>query len=80
MQFFDMRFGDFVCRMINDIIHTAEVVYSLHDIINTCILSSNAQCVGLEDIARLFFGQATALYVVGVVGKVYLRTVIDTAF
>ena len=65
--------------MVNDIIHAAEMVHRLQNIINARVFSSNAQCVGLKDITRLFFCQAASFNMVGVVGKVNLRTMIDTA-
>ena len=39
-----------------------------------------ADGVGLEDIPRLFVAQSAALNVIGVVGEVDLRSVVDAAF
>ena len=79
VQCLDMRLGDLIRRVVNDIIDTAEVVHRLHDIIDGGVLCRDAKCIGLEDIARLFFGQFAAFDMVGVVGQINLRTMVDTA-
>ena len=79
MQFFDMRFGNLVGSMVNDIIHAAEMVHRLQNIINARVFSSNAKCVCLKDITRLFFCQAASFNMVVVLCKVNMRTMIDTS-
>ena len=67
MQLLDVCFGDLVGGMLDDIINATEMVDGLHDIIDARIFRGDAQGVGLEDVARLFLGQATALNMIGIV-------------
>ena len=50
-----MRFGNLIRCMVDDIIHTAEVVYRFHNIVNACVFGSDTKRIGLEDIACLLF-------------------------
>ena len=80
MQLLDMRLGNLVCGMVDDIIDATEVVDGLHDVINARVLRGDAQGVGLKDIACLLLGQAAAFDMVGVVGQVNLYAMINAAF
>ena len=62
--------------MVNDVVYAAEVIDSLHDIINLHSFVRDADGVCLKDIAGLFLGQTTAFDMVRVVSKVYLRPVV----
>ena len=66
--------------MVDNIIDAAEVVDSFHDVVDARVFRCDAKGVGLKNVTRLFFGQAAAFDVVGVVGQVYLYSVIDPAF
>ena len=79
VQCFDMCLGNFIHRVINDIVDTTEVVHRFHDIIDGRVFGRNTKCVGLEDIASLLFGKFAAFDMVGAVGQIYLRTMVDTA-
>ena len=80
MQLFDELFRQLFLRMIDDIVDTAEVVNCFNDIIhvNSTIRHTNGVC--FKDIARLVVSQTTALYVIGVIGQVYLSAMIDAPF
>ena len=66
--------------MINDIVNTMEVVDGLYDVVYVDGIICHANGVCLKDVARLVVRQLTALYVVRVIGQVYLCTMIDAAF
>lgn len=80
MQLFQVCFCQAVCCMVDNIIYTAEVIHGFHNIINTRIFGRYAKRVCFKDKACLLFSQPATLYVVGVICKVYLRTVIYAAF
>ena len=69
----------FLCT-IDDKVYATEVVYGLHDIIHTDTLSFNTYGVGLEDVTGLVMSKTTSFYMIGVIGKVNLRTMIDSTF
>ena len=79
VELLDMRLGDLVCCMIDDIIDTTEVIDCLHNIIYRGVLGCDAKRIGLEDVSRLLFGQFAAFDMVGVVGQVNLCTMVDAA-
>ena len=62
--------------MVNDVVYAAEVIGSLHDIINLNSFVRDADGVCLKDISGLFMGQTTAFDMVRVVSKVDLRPVV----
>ena len=66
--------------MVYDIINTTEMIDRLHYIIHIDNRICNADSVRLEDISCLLVCQSTAFYMVGIVGKVNLSPVVDTAF
>lgn len=66
--------------MVNDEVDASEVVGSPDYIINIDRSVGNADGVCLEDAPRLLFRKAAAFYVVGVIGQVYLSSVVDAAF
>ena len=67
VQLLDMRFGNLIRCMVDDIINTAEVVHRFHDIIDGSVFGRDSKRVGLVDVPRLFLGQFAAFYMVGVV-------------
>ena len=67
-------------RMVDDIVNTTEMVHRLHNIIHIDRIVSNANGVSLKDIACLVVGQTATLDMVGVIGQVDLRSMIDAAF
>ena len=75
-----MRLGNLVRSVVDDIIDTTEMVHRLHNIVHRRVLRGDTECVGLEDIPRLFLCQSVAFDMVGVVCQINLRTMIYTAF
>ena len=63
--------------MVDDVVDAAEVVHRLNNIIHIHRLVSNADSVRLEDIACLVVCQTAAFDVIGVIGQVNLRAMID---
>ena len=53
------------------------MVACLYDVVYVDALGGDAYGVGLEDLARLVMCKSAPLYVVRVVGKVYLCAMID---
>lgn len=80
VQLFNVRLGDTVGGVVNNIVNAAEVVYRLDNIVDSGILGGDTESVGLKNVACLLFGQAATFNVVGVIGEVNLRTVVDAAF
>jgi len=74
----DQRLGQFVAGTVDDEVDAAEMVRRLHNVINVDTLIRNADRIRLKDEAGLFVGQTAALDVVGVIGEVDLRAMIDT--
>ena len=66
--------------MVNDVVNAAEVIGSLHDIINLHSFVRDADGVCLKDISGLFMGQTTALDMVRIISKVDLRPVVYATF
>ena len=79
MQLLYKGFREFFFRPVDDEIDATEVVGGFHDVVHVDALVRDADGVGFKDIACLLMGQATALDMVGVVGKVNLGPVIDAA-
>ena len=63
--------------MLYDEVDAAEVVGRLDDVVDADRLIGDADGIGLVDVARLLLRETTSLDVVGVVGKVYLRPMVD---
>ncbi len=72
-------FGQRLGRPVYDEVYTAKMVDGFDYIINSDCNIRDAYRVCLEDIAGLFFGQPTTLNVVGIIGQLYLRAVVDSA-
>ena len=65
---------------VDNDVYTTEVVHCLYDIVHIdTIVSSHTNGVSLKDVASLIVSQTATLYMVGVVGQVYLGFMIDTA-
>ena len=79
VQSFDMCLGDFIRRVVDDIVDTTEVVHRFHDIIDGRVFGRDTKCIGLEDKACLLFGKFAAFDMIGVVGEINLRTMVDSA-
>ena len=76
MKVLDVSLGEFAVCFIDDIVDGTEMVCCFDDIVDIHGLVGNAEGVGLEYIACLVMCQTAALYVVGIVGEVYLYTMI----
>ena len=79
VQLFNVCFCYLVHGMINDIVDATEMIDSLHDIIHRHTLGGYAQRIGFEDKTSLFLTQTTTLYVIGIIGQIYLRSMIDAS-
>ena len=66
--------------MVDDIVKASEVIHRLNDIIHINNPVANADGVRLKDIARLVMSQTAAFDMIGVIGQVNLRTMIDASF
>ena len=66
--------------MVDDIVKASEVIHRLNDIIHINNPVANADGVRLKDKARLVMSQAAAFDMIGVIGQVNLRTMIDASF
>ena len=62
--------------MVNDVVYAAEVIGSLHDIINLHSFVRDADGVCLKDVSGLLVGQTAAFDMVRVVSQVKLRPVV----
>ena len=80
MQLFDQSFVDGLLSIPDDHINALEVIGRFDHIIHIDNAIFHANGIGFIDIPRLVMGQAAALNVVGVIGKVDLDFVIDAAF
>ena len=80
MQLFDMRFGDFVGGVVDDIVDATEVVDGLHNVVDARVFCGDPNGVGLKNVSGLFLGQATALDMIGIVSQVDLYAMVDAAF
>lgn len=74
----DQRLGQFVAGTVYDKVDAAEMVYRLDYVIDVDALIRNADRVRLKDETRLFVGQTASLDIVGIIGEVDLRAMIDT--
>ena len=77
---FDQSFGDGLLGISDDHIDALEVIGCFDYIIYIDNTVLHANGVGFVDIPCLVMGQAAALNVIGVVGKVDLDFVIDSTF
>ena len=66
--------------MVDDEVNAAEVVDGFHDVVDAGALGGNAKSVGFKNIASLLLGQSGAFDMVGVVGQIDLRAMVNTAF
>ena len=66
--------------MVNDVVYAAEVIGSLHDIINPYRFVRDADGVSLKDISGLLMGQTAAFDMVRIVSQVDLRPVVYATF
>ena len=80
MQLFYMCFCDFFGSVVDNVIDTTEMVYSLHYIVNVGVFGCYAYGVSLKNQSSLLLGEATALNMFGVVCQIYLDAVINAAF
>ena len=65
--------------MVNDVVDAAEVVGGLHNIVHVDAVFRDADRIGLKDVPGLLMGEPAALDVIGVIGQVNLRAVVDAA-
>ncbi len=79
MKLLNEYLGQSCISLFNDTIDTAEVVSSLNNIIHLNSVVCDADGVSLKDIPCLVVGQTATLDVVGVIGEIYLDTMIDTS-
>lgn len=80
MQLFDQSFADGLLGISDDHIDALEVIGCFDYIIYIDNTVLHANGVGFIDIPCLVMGQAAALNVIGVIGKVDLDFVIDSTF
>ena len=81
MQRLNQFFRKWIACLVDNQINTAEMVHRLYDIIHVHrLISSHTNGIRLEDVTCLVVRQAATLDMVRVIGQVYLRFVIDTAF
>lgn len=66
--------------MVDDIVKASEMIHRLNDIIHINNPVANADSVRLKDMARLVMSQAAPFDMIGVIGQVNLRTMIDASF
>ena len=65
---------------VDNDVYTTEVVHCLYDIVHIdTIVSSHTNGVSLKDVASLIVRQTTTLYMIRIVGQVYLGFMIDIA-
>ena len=62
--------------MVNDVVYAAEVIDSLHDIINLHGFVRDADGVCLKDVSGLVMGQTAAFDMVRIISKVDLSPVV----
>ena len=80
MQLLDKRLGQPLFGTVDNEVDTAEVVRRLDNVVYTDAFALDADGVRLEDIARLVVRQSAAFDVVGVIGQIDLRLVVNAAF
>ena len=80
MKLFDHRFRERAFRLINHQVYTAEMIHSLQNIIHIQRAIRSIDRVCFKDVPGLLVGQSASLNMVGVVGEVNLRAVVDAAF
>ena len=80
MQFFNKRLGQPLLGTVDNEVDTAEMVRRFDNVVYTDAFALDADGVRFEDIARLVVRQSAAFDVVGVVGQIDLRLVVNTAF
>ena len=80
MQFFDQSFAERFPGVADNHINAFEVIGRFDHIIHIDNAILHTDGVGFIDIARLVMGQAAALHVIGVIGKVDLDFVVDSTF
>ena len=55
------------------------MINSFENIINFYCLLGNANGIGFENIARLLVCELATFYMIGIIAKIYLSAVINTA-
>ena len=65
--------------MVDNVIHTAEMVCRLDDVINPDCLTCYPYRVRLENVTCLLLCESASFNMVGIVCQLYLRPVIDTS-
>ena len=75
----DVRFGEFLLGMLDDVVYAAEMIHGLYDIIHMHLTLRKTNGVCLKDISRLFVREPASLDMIGVISKVYLCLMIDSA-
>ena len=80
VQFLDKRLGQPLLGTVDNEVDTAEMVRRLDNVVYTDAFALDADGIRLEGIARLFVRQSAAFDVVGVVGQVDLRLVVNAPF
>lgn len=66
--------------MVDDIVKASEMIHRLNDIIHINNPVANANGVRFKDKARLVVCQSATFDMIGVIGQVNLRTMIDASF
>ena len=66
-------------RVVDHEINAAKVVGRLNDVVDVHDPIGKTDGICLEDVSRFVVCQAGALYMIGVIGKVNLHAVVDTA-
>lgn len=86
MEFLDQGLRQFIFGVVDDIVDTAEVVGGFYDVVHVdglafalALVVGETNRVGLEDIPCLVVSQFAALDMIGVVGQINLRAVVDAA-
>ena len=80
MQLLDKRLGRSLLGTVDNEVDTTEVVRRFDNVVYANALTLDADGVRLEDVARLVVRQTTALDMIGVIGQIDLRIVVDAAF
>ena len=79
MQMLDVRLGEFGMGVSDDLINAAEVIDGFDDVIHLNGFVGDTDGACLKDVPCLFMGEPAALDVIGVIGEVYLHTMIDAS-
>ena len=80
VYFLDQPFRKLILRMLYYIINTTEMIHRLHDVINIDRFIGNADGVRLIDVSGLLMRQEAPLYMIGIICKINLRTMVNTTF